>query len=113
MGRPRAFSCPDQAPKIIPTTIMENVSLSLIAAVATVVLVIIIRVTLGRPVRPVCPECSSRKIGREKTFEGMRTVDYHSGGPGGGSTTILMQYTVKNQCSVCGFQWTTKETEAR
>ncbi len=69
--------------------------------------------SLRQRTRPVCPECGSRHIGQEKTVDGMTTMEYHSGGPSGGSTAIQMHYSITNQCNDCRAKWVTKETETR
>lgn len=64
--------------------------------------------------RPRCPECGSRQIGETlKEPLGMRDVNYHSGGQGGGYTSAQLTYRVKYQCNECQAQWTQTITETR
>lgn len=63
--------------------------------------------------RPRCPECGSRKIGVNKTTTGFRSIDYHSGGEGGGYSGVQMQYDIKYHCNNCQAQWSATATETR
>ncbi len=64
--------------------------------------------------RPKCPECGSQKIritGKEP--QDFRTVDYHSGGPGGGYTSVQTSYKVTYRCGQCHASWQKTITESR
>ena len=89
---------------------MNNVTL-IIGVTAVIILILILLSLLSRRPRPRCPECGSQQIGVEKTVTGMDTFDYHSGGDGGGYTSIHLQYIVKYHCNVCGAKWIATEKE--
>lgn len=61
-----------------------------------------------------CPECGSQKIrvtGKEPLDS--HTVDYHSGGPGGGYTSVQTAYKVTYRCGQCRASWQKTITESR
>ena len=54
-----------------------------------------------------CPNCGSRQVGLiRKDPQGLRSVDMHTGGSGGGYSGIQTTYAVTYQCNHCHFRWT-------
>ncbi len=70
-----------------------------------------LRRLLARP-RLRCPNCGGAKVGLiTKDPQGVRSVDMHTGGMGGGYSGIQTAFVTTYQCNDCHFRWTTSTTE--
>ena len=56
--------------------------------------------------RAQCPNCGSDAVNEFKREHlGMRDVNMHTGGGGGGYTSIQEKYEVSYRCGQCGETW--------
>ena len=84
-----------------------------IGSLIAFLLIFIIVLRFTQP-RPKCPKCGSYQVGlTRKDPQGMRTFDYHTGGAGGGYTTVQLVYEVTYCCNQCQATWRKMITESR